>query len=212
MSDNSFKKARLDYNIGSIDFNNIIDPIILFRKWFDEVYQIDEEEAVSMNLSTISSDNYPNSRIVLLRGLEDGFVFYTNYKSKKGREIDKNPKAHINFYWPSLERQVRIKGIINKTSAEVSDKYFLSRPLKSRIGAILSVQSSEISLQKDLQKELLEEINRNQSKEIQRPIYWGGYCLEPLEIEFWQGKDARLHDRLLYERVNDEWIPKRLSP
>ena len=212
MSDNSFKKARLDYNIGSIDFNNIIDPIILFRKWFDEVYQIDEEEAVSMNLSTISSDNYPNSRIVLLRGLEDGFVFYTNYKSKKGREIDKNPKAHINFYWPSLERQVRIKGIINKTSAEVSDKYFLSRPLKSRIGAILSVQSSEISLQKDLQKELLEEINRNQSKEIQRPIYWGGYCLEPLEIEFWQGKDARLHDRLLYEWVNDEWKSKRLSP
>ena len=198
MSDNSFKKARLDYNIGSIDFNNIIDPIKLFRKWFDEVYQIDEEEAVSMNLSTISSDNYPNSRIVLLRGLEDGFVFYTNYKSKKGREIDKNPKAH--------------KGIINKTSAEVSDKYFLSRPLKSRIGAILSVQSSEISLQKDLQKELLEEINRNQSKEIERPDYWGGYCLEPLEIEFWQGKDARLHDRLLYERINDEWITKRLSP
>ena len=115
MSDNSFKKARLDYNIGSIDFNNIIDPIILFRKWFDEVYKIDKEEAVSMNLSTISSDNYPNSRIVLLRGLEDGFIFYTNYKSQKGREIEKNPKAHINFYWPSLERQVRIKGIINKT-------------------------------------------------------------------------------------------------
>ena len=212
MSDNSFKKARLDYNIGSIDFNNIIDPIKLFRKWFDEVYQIDKEEAVSMNLSTISSDNYPNSRIVLLRGLEDGFIFYTNYKSQKGREIEKNPKAHINFYWPRLERQVRIKGIINKTSAEVSDKYFLSRPLKSRIGAILSDQSTEISLQKDLQKELLEEINRNQGKEIQRPNYWGGYCLEPLEIEFWQGKDARLHDRLLYERVNDEWIPKRLSP
>ena len=212
MSDNSFKKARLDYNIGSIDFNNIIDPIKLFRKWFDEVYQIDKEEAVSMNLSTISSDNYPNSRIVLLRGLEDGFVFYTNYKSQKGREIDKNPKAHINFYWPSLERQVRIKGIINKTSAEVSDKYFLSRPLKSRIGAILSDQSTEISLQKDLQKELLEEINRNQSNEIQRPDYWGGYCLKPLEFEFWQGKDARLHDRLFYERENNEWIPKRLSP
>ena len=212
MSDNSFKKARLDYNIGSIDFNNIIDPIKLFRKWFDEVYQIDKEEAVSMNLSTISSDNYPNSRIVLLRGLEDGFVFYTNYKSQKGREIERNPKAHINFYWPSLERQVRIKGIINKTSAEVSDKYFLSRPLKSRIGAILSDQSTEISLQKDLQKELLEEINRNQSNEIQRPDYWGGYCLKPLEFEFWQGKDARLHDRLLYERENNEWIPKRLSP
>ena len=212
MSDNSFKKARLDYNIGSIDFNNIIDPIILFRKWFDEVYKIDKEEAVSMNLSTISTDNYPNSRIVLLRGLEDGFIFYTNYKSQKGREIEKNPKAHINFYWPSLERQVRIKGIINKTSAEVSDKYFLSRPLKSRIGAILSDQSTEISFQKDLHKELLLEIDRNQNKEIQRPNYWGGYFLEPLEIEFWQGKDARLHDRLLYERVNDEWKSKRLSP
>ena len=212
MSDNSFKKARLDYNIGSIDFYNIIDPIILFRKWFDEVYKIDKEEAVSMNLSTISSDNYPNSRIVLLRGLEDGFIFYTNYKSQKGREIEKNPKAHINFYWPSLERQVRIKGIINKTSAKVSDKYFLSRPLKSRIGAILSDQSTEISFQKDLQKELLVEINRNQNNEIQRPNYWGGYYLEPSEIEFWQGKDARLHDRLLYERINDEWQPKRLSP
>ena len=212
MSDNSFKKARLDYNIGSIDFNNIIDPVKLFRKWFDEVYQIDKEEAVSMNLSTVSLDNYPNSRIVLLRGLEDGFVFYTNYKSQKGREIERNPKAQINFYWPSLERQVRIKGTINKTSAEISDKYFLSRPLKSRIGAILSDQSTEISFQKDLQKELLVEINRNQNNEIQRPNYWGGYCLEPLEIEFWQGKDARLHDRLLYERVNDEWIPKRLSP
>ena len=212
MSDNSFKKARLDYNIGNIDFNNIIDPILLFRKWFDEVYKIDKEEAVSMNLSTISTDNYPNSRIVLLRGLEDGFIFYTNYKSQKGREIEKNPKAHINFYWPSLERQVRIKGIINKTSAKVSDKYFLSRPLKSRIGAILSDQSTEISFQKDLQKELLVEINRNQNNEIQRPNYWGGYCLEPLEIEFWQGKDARLHDRLLYQRINDEWMPKRLSP
>ena len=212
MSDNSFKKARLDYNIGSIDFNNIIDPIILFRKWFDEVYKIDKEEAVSMNLSTISSDNYPNSRIVLLRGLEDGFIFYTNYKSRKGREIEKNPKAHINFYWPSLERQVRIKGIINKTSAKVSDKYFLSRPLKSRIGAILSDQSTEISFQKDLQKELLVEINRNQNNEIQRPNYWGGYYLAPIEFEFWQGKDARLHDRLLYEWVNDEWKSKRLSP
>ena len=212
MSDNSFKKARLDYNIGSIDFNNIIDPIILFRKWFDEVYKIDKEEAVSMNLSTISSDNYPNSRIVLLRGLEDGFIFYTNYKSQKGREIEKNPKAHINFYWPSLERQVRIKGIINKTSTKVSDKYFLSRPLKSRIGALLSYQSTEISFEKDLQKELFEEINRNENKEIERPSYWGGYYLEPSEIEFWQGKDARLHDRLLYERKNNEWIPKRLSP
>ena len=212
MSDNSFKKARLDYNIGSIDFNNIIDPIILFRKWFDEVYKIDKEEAVSMNLSTISSDNYPNSRIVLLRGLEDGFIFYTNYNSQKGREIEKNPKAHINFYWPSLERQVRIRGIINKTSTKVSDRYFLSRPLKSRIGAILSDQSTEISFEKDLQKELLEEINRNQNKEIERPSHWGGYNLEPSEIEFWQGKDARLHDRLLYERINNEWITKRLSP
>ena len=148
----------------------------------------------------------------MLRGLEDGFIFYTNYKSQKGREIEKNPKAHINFYWPSLERQVRIKGIIKKTSAEVSDKYFLSRPLKSRIGAILSDQSTEISLQKDLQKELSEKINKNQNKEIQRPNYWGGYHLEPLEIEFWQGKDARLHDRLLYERINYEWIARRLSP
>ena len=212
MSDNSFKKARLDYNIGSIDFNNIIDPIKLFRRWFDEVYQIDKEEAVSMNLSTISSHNYPNSRIVLLRGLEDGFIFYTNYNSQKGREIEKNPKAHINFYWPSLERQVRIKGIINKTSTKVSDRYFLSRPLKSRIGAILSDQSTEISFEKDLQKELLEEINRNQNKAIERPNHWGGYNLEPSEIEFWQGKDARLHDRLLYERINNEWITKRLSP
>ncbi len=212
MSDNSFKKARLDYNIGSIDFNNIIDPIKLFRRWFDEVYQIDKEEAVSMNLSTISSHNYPNSRIVLLRGLEDGFIFYTNYNSQKGREIEKNPKAHINFYWPSLERQVRIRGIINKTSTKVSDRYFLSRPLKSRIGAILSDQSTEISFEKDLQKELLEEINRNQNKEIERPNHWGGYNLEPSEIEFWQGKDARLHDRLLYKRINNEWITKRLSP
>tara|TARA_B100001057_G_scaffold100968_1_gene98049 strand:- start:44566 stop:45204 length:639 start_codon:yes stop_codon:yes gene_type:complete len=212
MSDNSFKKARLDYNIGNIDFNNIIDPIKLFRRWFDEVYQIDNEEAVSMNLSTISSDNYPNSRIVLLRGLEDGFIFYSNYKSQKGREIEKNPKAHINFYWPSLERQVRIKGTINKTSAKVSDKYFLSRPLKSRIGAILSDQSTEIPLDKDLQKGLLVEINKNQNKEIERPNHWGGYYLKPSEIEFWQGKDARLHDRLLYEKKNNEWIPKRLSP
>lgn len=212
MSDNSFKKARLDYNIGSIDFNNIIDPIKLFRIWFDEVYQIDKEEAVSMNLSTISSDNYPNSRIVLLRGLEDGFIFYSNYKSQKGKEIEKNPKAHINFYWPSLERQVRIKGTINKTSAKVSEKYFLSRPLKSRIGAILSDQSTEIPLDKDLQKELLGEINKNHNKVIERPNHWGGYYLTPSEIEFWQGKDARLHDRLLYERKNNEWIPKRLSP
>ena len=194
-------------------FLDLDNPILLFTEWYNEAKKTEINDPNALALGTIDEKGYPNVRMVLLKDYgEDGFVFYTNYKSKKGREIDKNPKAHINFYWPSLERQVRIKGIINKTSAEVSDKYFLSRPLKSRIGAILSVQSSEISLQKDLQKELLEEINRNQSKEIQRPNYWGGYCLEPLEIEFWQGKDARLHDRLLYQRINDEWMPKRLSP
>ena len=209
------KNLRTDYKKSKIDFNNLKDsPVEMFISWLDDALLIDKEGAISCVLSTISSDNTPSSRVVLLRGVdENGFTFFTNYLSAKAQAIEQNNNIALNFYWPKLERQVRIVGKAIKISVEDSDAYFKSRPRESQLGAWISEQSREIELNYNF-KEVLNELDSNvEGKEVKRPLHWGGYCVFPYKVEFWQGKPSRLHDRLIYVNTkNGAWKKERLAP
>ena len=209
-----FKNIRLNYKRSKIDFKNLKDcPIEYFLEWFQEALKIDKNEANACVLSTVSSDNMPSSRIVLLKAVnEKGFTFFTNYKSNKSADIDENPNVALNFYWPKLERQVRISGVAKKISPKDSDDYFKSRPRESQMGAWLSNQSTSISLYYNFMNTLDTLESKFKGKEVERPLYWGGYCIMPNRIEFWQGRPSRLHDRLLYESDGESWNKKRLAP
>ncbi|OIQ15624.1 pyridoxamine 5'-phosphate oxidase [Lacinutrix sp. MedPE-SW] len=191
------------------------DAIALFAKWFKEIdTSFPEIEANAMTLSTIGLDGFPKNRVVLLKSFnKDGFVFYSNYESEKGKAILKNPNVCLSFFWPEGERQVIIKGIATKVSEDVSDNYFNSRPRGSRLGAIASNQSDTILSRDVLEKELkLLEI-KYENKSIPRPKYWGGFNISPVSIEFWQGRANRLHDRILYKKdENKSWKKYRLAP
>jgi pyridoxamine 5'-phosphate oxidase len=165
-----------------------------------------------MTLATVAADGMPGARIVLLKGADSrGFVFYTNYQSRKGRELAVNPRAVLVFHWAELEREVRIEGTVGKTSAAESDDYFASRPLGSRHAAIASPQSAVIAGRAALEARFAE-IAKHQGSEPGRPVHWGGYRLQPVAVEFWQGRPNRLHDRLLYSRTGDRWTLSRLAP
>lgn len=189
------------------------DPLQQFKKWFDEAALSSLPDVNAMTLATVSEDGKPSCRIVLLKGIEaGGFIFFTNYESRKGRELDKNPHAALNFFWQELERQVRIEGVVEKVSAEVSDRYFKSRPVASQVGAWASPQSRVIKDRFILQEQT-EAIKNQYNSDIPRPPHWGGFWLKPMTIEFWQGRASRLHDRLLYTRQNnDNWKLERLAP
>ena len=198
-----------------LEINLPQNPMGLFENWFAENEQIDtENEANAMTIATIGLDGYPKSRVVLLKAIEpDGFVFYTNYDSQKGRAILKNPQVCLSFFWQKLERQVIIKGIATKIDSEKSDVYFESRPRGSQIGAIVSNQSEVIESREFLEKK--QHILENQSATInlKRPENWGGFIVNPIEIEFWQGRSNRLHDRIRYQLAADhKWVINRLSP
>lgn len=169
-------------------------------------------EPTAMTLSTCNAHYRPSSRIVLLKGLDEGLVFFTNYESKKGASIVENPFAAALFFWPELERQVRIEGKVAKVSAEESDKYFYSRPKASQIGAIVSPQSKIISSRNDLDSMFEKALADYENKEVKRPDNWGGYRIIPEYFEFWQGRSGRLHDRLFYQRENNGWTKGRLAP
>lgn len=191
------------------------DPMEQFRLWFQEQEASKGvEEPNAMTVSTLGLDGYPKSRIVLLKQFDDrGFVFFTNYKSEKGRAIAANPAVCLSFFWPNLERQVIIKGRAEKLSAVDSDAYFDSRPFGSRLGALVSPQSEVIASRGQLEEDLraLEEGYRD--KEVHRPDHWGGYLVRPVTIEFWQGRSNRLHDRIRYGRQGDSpWKIERLAP
>lgn len=189
------------------------NPIHQFRLWFDNALESEIIEPNAFCLSTVDSQNRPDSRIVLLKAIkEDGFVFYTNYNSKKGKDMAQNENVSMNFVWLELERQVRIRGIIEKVSAEESDHYFYSRPLESQIGAIVSSQSEELSSKAEMENAMHEALNKYGVEKPVRPEHWGGYVIKPYEIEFWQGRPNRLHDRLCYLKINNEWKIKRLYP
>ena len=191
------------------------DPINLFHKWFHEVEDfggIDEVNA--MTVSTIGLDGFPKSRVVLLKKYsEEGFIFYTNYNSEKGKAITKHPNVCLSFFWHSLERQVIIKGIAEKTPTNISDGYFDSRPDGSKLGAIVSNQSEVIPSRAILEDKLKQLELDYQGKEIMRPEFWGGFLIKPVEVEFWQGRPNRLHDRIRYQLQDDfSWKIDRLSP
>ena len=191
------------------------DPINLFHKWFHEVEDfggIDEVNA--MTVSTIGLDGFPKSRVVLLKKYSDeGFIFYTNYNSEKGKAITKHPNVCLSFFWHSLERQVIIKGIAEKTPTNISDGYFDSRPDGSKLGAIVSNQSEVIPSRAILEDKLKQLELDYQGKEIMRPKFWGGFLIKPVEVEFWQGRPNRLHDRIRYQLQDDfSWKIDRLSP
>ncbi len=188
------------------------DPFDLFDNWFEDLEKFgNERENNAMSLSTVNDKNVPTTRVVLLKQFsKNGFVFYSNYDSRKGKHIDNNPNVCISFYWPSMERQVIINGKVIKISAIESDKYFNSRPKSSQLGAIISNQSEIIPSRKYLEEKLSKfNISNNNLK---RPSNWGGYILKPELFEFWQGRDSRLHDRIIFSKSKTNWDQKRLSP
>lgn len=192
-----------------------VNPIRQFERWFAEVNAggTSEQDAVSMTLATTGGEGQPSARIVLLKSFDDrGFVFYTNYNSRKGRDLAENPRACLLFYWAPLWRQVRIEGTIEKVSEVESDEYFHSRPLGSKIGAWASDQSQPVDNRAYLEKRF-EEFGWKFADNVPRPPQWGGYRVRPVEIEFWQGRENRLHDRLRYSLQSDgSWLIVRLAP
>lgn len=205
----SYEKSEL------LETNIPEDPINLFHKWFYEVQDFGGvDEVNAMTVSTFGLDGFPKARVVLLKKFnEEGFVFYTNYNSEKGKAILENPHICLSFFWHSLERQVIIKGIAEKTPITVSDNYFASRPEGSKLGAIVSNQSEVIPNRAFLENNLKQLEREYEGKEIPRPDYWGGFLVRPVEVEFWQGRPNRLHDRLRYHLQEDySWIINRLAP
>ena len=207
------KELRTDYNIDSLDIKTVSsNPVSQFEAWMAFAVSKQIREPNAMNLSTVNEQSRPSSRIVLLRGVSiEGFTFYTNYESKKGKDLSKNNFAALNFFWPELEKQIRIEGKIEKVSTQTSDDYFKSRPFESRIGAFASKQSNEIPSREFLEQKV-KELNEQFKSEVPRPENWGGYILKPDYFEFWQGRSNRLHDRIRYTLENNEWKISRLSP
>ncbi len=188
-------------------------PFAQFHIWFEDVAKTDNYDPTAMILSTISDKGYPDSRVVLLKGIiDESFVFYTNYESKKALDLKHNPFVALNFFWPALARQVRIRGKIFKLSQELSDDYFASRPKASQLAAHASDQSQIITSRGELESRMNTLIKTVGDEPVLRPNHWGGYGVKPLEIEFWQGRDNRLHDRLLYTIKNKSWEINRLAP
>jgi pyridoxamine 5'-phosphate oxidase len=211
---NYINTLRHDFSKQTLDEKDAhINPVTQFSKWFQEAVDSKVNEPNAMCLSTVSSEGKPSSRILLLRNFsEEGFVFYTNYTSRKGEEISANPNVALLFFWPELERQVRIEGKLIKQSKEESDLYFNSRPRTSKLGAWTSAQSKVIASRKVLDEEYKKLSDKFPGEDVPRPDYWGGYLLKPETMEFWQGRSSRLHDRILYTNEGQKWKIERLAP
>jgi pyridoxamine 5'-phosphate oxidase len=205
---------RKDYRLASLDEQDVArDPLQQFERWWKEATagQIDEPNA--MTLATSTPEGHPSARIVLLKSFDaDGFTFFTNYESQKASEMAVNPHVSLLFFWRELERQVRIDGIVSKTSAAISDEYYNIRPMGSRIGAIASPQSRVIPHRSFLEEQVRIIAEKYVLEEPRRPDYWGGYAVKPLRMEFWQGRSSRLHDRISYRLEGSEWKIERLAP
>ena len=213
--DMSIADLRRNYTLRGLSETDVdSDPFKQFQAWFSDALAANLIEPNAMTLATATKDGKPSARIVLLKGFnERGFVFYTNYESRKGQELAENPWAALVFLWAELERQVRVEGRVEKCSAVESDTYFQSRPLGSRLEACLSQQSQVISSREVLEHRLQELMVENANRDVPRPPDWGGYRLNPSSIEFWQGRPNRLHDRLRYRLLNNRsWLIERLSP
>lgn len=206
---------RKDYGIDSLSKDSMdADPLSQFEGWFKDAMKTEGNEANVFTLSTLGADHIPEGRIVLMKFYaEDGFTFYTNYESNKAKQLEAHPYASMTFYWRTRERQVRIKGHISKVDPIISDEYYKERPVGSRLGAWASPQSQEIPDRAFLTNALDKVKDEfRDKKEIPRPEFWGGYLITPVRYEFWQGRPSRLHDRIVYDQVDDQWELKRLAP
>jgi len=215
ISKEELQSIRAEYASKELLKSTLTDePIDQFAKWFKEALETKVREVNAMNLATCGKNGQPSARIVLLKSFDEkGFVFFTNYKSEKGQHMAENPNVALTFFWPELERQVRVEGAVEKVSQEDSIAYFKSRPRLSQLGAIVSQQSEEIENRELLQVKMDELASNYEGEEIPMPTHWGGYLVRPNKIEFWQGRPGRLHDRLVYEKEdNNYWNIKRLCP
>jgi pyridoxamine 5'-phosphate oxidase len=210
----SIADLRREYALARLDEKAVSrDPIAEFARWFAEAQAAEVEEPNAMVLATVTPDGAPSARVVLLKGFDErGFVFFTDYRSRKGAELEANPRAALVLHWSELERQVRITGDVTRTSAEESEAYYRSRPLGSRLGAWVSHQSQAIPSRDVLEGGLREVERRFAGGDVPLPPYWGGYRVRPGVIEFWQGRENRLHDRVRYVRDGEQWRIERLAP
>lgn len=206
-------KVRAEFTKGILSESMVeADPFIQFEEWLKQAVDSEIPELQAMSLSTVY-DNRPSSRIVYLRKLTNNkFWFYGNYDSRKGKSLSQNPNAALNFFWPGLQRQVRIEGTVKKATEDNSDNYFISRPVESQLGAWASEQSNKITSREELEEKLAELQKKFEGKIIPRPPHWGGWVLKANYYEFWQGRKSRLHDRICYELKNDVWDRYRLAP
>lgn len=213
MQSHDLSKIRSEYLHGELDIDHVMpDPVQQFGIWMDQAILAEVPEPTAMTLATVGADSKPSARIVLLKGFDvNGFVFFTNYESRKGQEIARNHRAALVLHWKELERQVRIEGAVLKTSGQESDEYFSSRPFDSQVNAAISPQSTVIP-----DREYLETLRKEYMKtftgEHNRPAHWGGFQVIPEVVEFWQGRSGRLHDRIRYTRKGREWVIERLAP
>ena len=208
----SIRDLRTDYQKSELNVKDLtVEPITLFQQWLSQAITY-SNDANAFVLSTVNSNSVPSSRVLLLRdATEKGFSFFTNYSSRKSQEIEVNPNVCMNFFWPEMERQVRINGSISRLSEQESDDYFNSRPYESRIGAWCSPQSQVIE-SREVFENKIQELKKKYPNEVPRPENWGGYTIVPNEIEFWQGRASRLHHRFLYSKEGENWTINRLAP
>jgi pyridoxamine 5'-phosphate oxidase len=214
MVEMDLSKIRKEYQLQNLDAEIVSEnPITQLEQWLNEASLAQCPEYSAMTLATISTNGQPSTRVVLLKYLKkEGLFFFTNYNSKKGTDLQLNPKVAANFFWPELERQVRIEGSAIKADPDISDYYFHSRPFESKISAIISPQSNDIDDRSALEKDWNKMFLDWSGIELKRPDHWGGFLLKPNRFEFWQGRPHRLHDRIVYKKQNDGWQIKRIAP